>query len=168
MSEDIGTLDYDTCVIPHHYDPNIPKHKVRHKGHIVAYWGREVYLGRYRKKIQMQCEELGWEFWVNPPIDKLSVVDRMVGFRDTPYDDYYSVAYKSNVKQATAQALRVPFHCFWERSYIECASDETEFLEPGQRMSVHHPIDRVNDFSIDYCVAQYNRTIASWLNLKHT
>lgn len=167
MQNDIISLGYDTCVIPHHYDPFIPKYKRKVSKPAIAYWGRKQYLGRYKKIIQQACDRCGYEFWINPPIEELSKVSAMVAFRDEPYDDYYSVAWKSNVKQATSQALKVPFYCFRERSYVEYKSSETVFVDNDRLndfpLIMQKVEGHVNDFSLEYCTEIYKDTISSWL-----
>jgi hypothetical protein len=103
--------------LPHHARPLQPRNPIREQVQVVGYQGGEQYIREWRKTITEQCRARGWRFVVNPP--ELGEVDIALALRDAT--GYPARAWKSNVKQANAQATGTPLICNREAGYVELA-----------------------------------------------
>lgn len=92
--------------VPHHARIGLSAAPVRDRVSCVAYEGSERYLGRWRQRLEQQCQSRGWIFSVNPP--RLSDADLVVAFRDGDWDGWMSRHWKSGVKIANALAAGRP------------------------------------------------------------
>lgn len=117
MAEDIQAFGYRAVCIVHHSRP-YPVVSVRADLRTVIYEGSEQHLGTWAKVLHELGKEQGFQFIINPL--HYWVADVVVGLRQP--EGYPARCWKSNVKQANAQASGLPFIGSPECGYKETGS----------------------------------------------
>lgn len=120
MTEDVVDFGFKSVNIKHHSRIGLVPNPVRANVTRVGYEGGPNYVERWRRHVQRECAERGWEFVMDDGItDNLHKYDIVLALRDA--SGYAPRHWKSNVKLANAHASGTPFIGARERGYLETA-----------------------------------------------
>lgn len=116
MADDVAEImpGVPCLALPHHARPGLAPVPLREQVRTVVYEGSERHLGWWDNWLTGECMRLGLQFLRNPP-EGLTVADVVVAFRERT--GYPATRWKSNVKQANAQAAGLPFVAGFEAGY---------------------------------------------------
>lgn len=169
MRADIGA----STVVYHHFRPGTSRRTITPEVAVVSYEGDTRYLGRWQEVLENECKERGWVFM--PNADR---PDILVAFRDEPFKGYATDNWKSNVKQANAQAAGIPFVALPEAGYKETSSGAELYIDSfcqlkeafdilkhqGERLwRSQKMFDKSAEYDINVIAKGYSEWIASLL-----
>jgi len=131
MQRDLMDIVKKSECIPHHSAPSLfPFDKRALNKNAIWYWGMPHYLGEWHTIIADTCKKLDKTFIISSTKRGQELKGSYgvnaaanIAVRGGHWGSWLSRRWKSGVKGATAQALRVPFIAWPEHSYIEQHKD---------------------------------------------
>ena len=152
MQEDAGRPG---LVLPHHswqkYLDRTPL--IRDEIRVVGYEGAEAYLGHWRRIVEKQCADRGWEFMINGDMRRADV-----GIALRYGGGYPSRWWKPGTKLSNLHALGIPAICSREAGYVGVASG-TE-LWVGNENDLSSAFDKIQSKDVRQDISSYMRAAA--------